>query len=94
MFETHNIDDIIETAGGKFRTTCLIQKRLKGLAVGEAQTIAFDDRKLFSQVEIVFEEIMRDNIELTFAESGKDDSDSDSDNGESERQAIYAEYNV
>ena len=67
MFREHNIDEIIEKCSGKFKATVLIQKRLKGLSAGYNRTKLSHERD-YSLMERVLEEIMEENIKISFAE--------------------------
>ena len=70
MFKEHNIDEIIEKCSGKFRSTVLIQKRLKGLSAGYNRTKLAKERD-YTLMETVLEEIMEENIKLVFADTAQ-----------------------
>lgn len=60
MIDELKSTEVIEKAGGKFKLTALVQKRLSELLQGARPLI--EDVKGKSQLEIVIQEILQDKI--------------------------------
>ena len=62
MIEKLKSTSIVKKAGGRFKLTALIQRRLEELAQGARPLI--EDTQGKTQLEIVVEEIMQDKITM------------------------------
>ena len=71
MIEELKNTDIINKAGGRFKLTALIQRRLEELAQGARPLI--EDAEGKTQLEIVVEEIMQDKITMEAETGGSDE---------------------
>ncbi len=67
MIEELKDTKIIDKAGGRFKLTALIQKRLTELLEGARPLI--EDTEGMTQMEIVIREIMEDKITIDFGAS-------------------------
>ncbi len=67
MIEELKDTKIIDKAGGRFKLTALIQKRLTELLEGARPLI--EDTEGMTQMEIVVREIMEDKITIDFGDS-------------------------
>jgi len=67
MIEDLKDTKIIDKAGGRFKLTALIQKRLTELLEGARPLI--EDTEGMTQMEIVIREIMEDKITIDFGDS-------------------------
>lgn len=63
MIEALKSDEIVAKAGGRFKLTALIQRRLAQLMEGARPLV---ERAGRSDLEVVIEEIMQDKITLDF----------------------------
>ena len=68
MIEALKSDDIVNQAGGRFKLTALIQRRLKELIVDGARPLV--DREGRTDLELVIEEIRQGKIEADWSEAG------------------------
>lgn len=71
MIEELKDTKIIEKAGGRYKLTALIQKRLTELMEGSRPLI--EDAEGLTQMEIVVREIMEEKITIDFEGSGFDE---------------------
>jgi DNA-directed RNA polymerase subunit omega len=71
MIEELKDTKIIDKAGGRFKLTALIQKRLTELLEGARPLI--EDTEGMTRMEIVVREIMEDKITIEFGQSGIDE---------------------
>ena len=62
MIEELKSREVISKAGGKFKLTALIQRRLEELLQGARPLI--EDTENMSQMEIVIQEILQDKITI------------------------------
>lgn len=74
MIEDLKDTEIIEKAGGKFKLTALVQKRLSELLQGARPLI--EDTKDKTQLEIVIQEILQDKITADYGGSDIDKPES------------------
>lgn len=65
MIEALKSDDIVNKAGGRFKLTALIQRRLGELLDGARPLVEREGR---SDLELVIEEIRQEKIAIEFAE--------------------------
>jgi len=62
MIEELKSDEVIKKVGGRFKLTALVQRRLGELMQGARPLI--EDTEGRTQIEIVFQEILRDKITI------------------------------
>ena len=70
MIEEIKSTEIIDTVGGKFKLTALIQKRLQELLEGSRPLL--EDTVGMTQLEIVVQEILQDKIAIDYDTSDID----------------------
>lgn len=74
MLEALKDDTLINTLGGRFKFTALIQQRVRQLMEGDRPLI---DREGRSDFEVAVEEIVQGKITLDMSEPVADDDDDD-----------------
>jgi DNA-directed RNA polymerase subunit omega len=73
MIEELKSTELIKRAGGRFKLTALIQKRLDELVQGARPLI--EDTEGLTMLEIVVQEILQEKITSEMADSERDNSD-------------------
>lgn len=73
MIEELKSTELIKKAGGRFKLTALIQKRLDELVQGARPLI--EETEGLTMLEIVVQEILQDKITSEAAESKSDNAD-------------------
>lgn len=71
MIEALKSDDLVHKAGGRFKLTVLIQRRLVELMDGARPMVERDGR---SDLELVIEEILQDKIAPEFDDQPQGDA--------------------
>ena len=67
MIEALRSDEIVRKAGGRFKLTALIQKRMVELIQGSRPMI--DRKKGMTDMEVVIQEILEDKIAIDYDKS-------------------------
>ena len=68
MIEALKGEEIVQKAGGRFKLTALIQRRLRELIVDGARPLV--EREGRTDLELVIEEILQEKIAPDFSETG------------------------
>ena len=67
MIEALKSEDIINTVGGRFKLTALIQKRLGEIMDGARPLV--DRKKGMTDIELVIQEILEDKVAIDYDKS-------------------------